>query len=137
MGRGLTNETADKHEHIFPPYISDSPRPFPQTTTTNWSLLTKGDSKPFSSSTRYRWRQGHATFNGLLNLHDARYFVHAFNSLFLIYSRISLEGIQSVQFAFGEIRAWRALQIVMHANRGHGLACRLSTLTTSVPLELN
>ena len=82
--------------------------------------LSKGDSKPLSS-THCGWRQSHATFlNGLLNLHDARYFMHAFDYLFLIYSRNSLEGIHSVQFARGGLFKSSCTPI-----GGHGLACRL------------
>jgi hypothetical protein len=62
------------------------------------------------------WSPSHPTFKKLINLHDVSYFVHTYNFRFLISLGNSLEGIHSVQFAFSNIRAWRALQIAMHVN---------------------
>jgi len=54
--RRLTNETTDKHVHIFPPYINTSPRPFLLSLRPPpplYRLPPKGDSKLPFSSTRY------------------------------------------------------------------------------------
>jgi len=131
-GIGLTNETADKHEHIFPPYINALPSHFPLSLRPSppfYPLRPKAilflDS-PCNLHTRHGsdCRHGHPTFSGLLNLRRVSYFMHTFHFRFLISSGNSLEGIQSVQFVVKDIRTWRALQIAPHASRS-GLACRL------------
>ena len=106
MGKKLTIETADKHEHIFPPYINPSARSFLLSLDPPpplYLLQPKGDSKlPFFSAS-HECRRGHPTFTGLMILLDVRYLVYT--SIFIS----NLIGHFYRGYSFGPIRLQRYL----------------------------